>query len=177
LVNLAGLPFTLGFFIKHFLLLAALNNIFLLWYVGVLLILSAVTGLFYSYRLYSSVFFDSKKSDSSQHIATSRDEIKSRLFGATTIAANATIVGLILTGTILSFMYYVVTFYPTLLKEFFDLLNFTKAHFWAFLLDVYAKLLTISLFNFVVAQLVLLIIVIVWRFIILKDAKLVSWLK
>jgi NADH:ubiquinone oxidoreductase subunit 5 (subunit L)/multisubunit Na+/H+ antiporter MnhA subunit len=132
LANLAGLPFTLGFFIKHFLIISALNNNFLFYYVGVFLVLSAFTGLFYSYRLYSNVFFDSKKSDSSQYISTSRIEIKSWLFSSTTVSANFAIIGLILCGTLFSFThFYLLVKLSYLLFLYLILLSF---NFWCCLL-------------------------------------------
>lgn len=64
LANLAGLPLTLGFFIKHTIFVSALTNNYL-YVISILLlinlIVAALTGLFYSYRLFYNIFFDFKK--------------------------------------------------------------------------------------------------------------------
>ncbi len=61
LFNLAGLPFSLGFFIKHLLFLGSNNNIFLYYFVIFNVLIGAIAGLFYSHRLFYYVFFDFKK--------------------------------------------------------------------------------------------------------------------
>lgn len=62
LINLGGLPLTLGFYSKHLLLLSLNNNYFMYYLVLVNCILAALTGLYYSSKLYYYVFFDFKKS-------------------------------------------------------------------------------------------------------------------
>ena len=64
LINLAGLPFTLGFFIKHLLFVAIDVNFFLYYFILINLILAALTGLFYCSKLFFFVFFDFKKNKS-----------------------------------------------------------------------------------------------------------------
>jgi NADH:ubiquinone oxidoreductase subunit 5 (subunit L)/multisubunit Na+/H+ antiporter MnhA subunit len=61
LLNLSGLPFSLGFFIKHFLFVALNSSSSLFYFIFVNCIFGAITGLFYSFRLYYNIFFDYKK--------------------------------------------------------------------------------------------------------------------
>ena len=61
LVNLCGLPFSVGFLIKHILLIGLYNYIFFYYCVLFFSIVGAIFGLFYSYRIYFNVFFDLKK--------------------------------------------------------------------------------------------------------------------
>jgi NADH:ubiquinone oxidoreductase subunit 5 (subunit L)/multisubunit Na+/H+ antiporter MnhA subunit len=61
LFNLAGLPFSCGFFIKHLLFTSLSNSIFLYYIILTLCILASLAGLFYSYRIIFYVFFDFKK--------------------------------------------------------------------------------------------------------------------
>ena len=50
-INLAGLPFTFGFFIKHLLLLSLDKYIYLYYFVMFNCLIGAFSGLFYSFRL------------------------------------------------------------------------------------------------------------------------------
>jgi NADH:ubiquinone oxidoreductase subunit 5 (subunit L)/multisubunit Na+/H+ antiporter MnhA subunit len=61
LFNLAGLPFGLGFYIKHLLFITINNNSIIYYIVFFNCLIGAFTGLFYSYRLFYNVFFDFKK--------------------------------------------------------------------------------------------------------------------
>lgn len=61
--NLAGLPFTFGFFVKHLLFLNLVEHIYLYYYIMFNLFFGAITGLYYSYNILYSIFFDFKKGD------------------------------------------------------------------------------------------------------------------
>lgn len=61
-LNLAGIPFTFGFFIKHLILSTSDFNCFYINYIiYVNLIGGAITGLFYCSKIFFNVFFDFKK--------------------------------------------------------------------------------------------------------------------
>jgi NADH:ubiquinone oxidoreductase subunit 5 (subunit L)/multisubunit Na+/H+ antiporter MnhA subunit len=61
LINLSGLPFTLGFYIKHLLFVGLTGNTLIYYFILTNCLFGAFTGLFYSYRLFYNVFFDYKK--------------------------------------------------------------------------------------------------------------------
>ncbi len=61
LINLCGLPFSLGFYIKHLLFVALDSYSFFFYFVFINVFFAALTGLFYSSRIYFNVFFDFKK--------------------------------------------------------------------------------------------------------------------
>jgi len=65
LLNLAGAPFTFGFFIKHLLLLSLHNHIYIYYFVLFNSSIGAFAGLFYSYRIIFYTFCDFKKGDKS----------------------------------------------------------------------------------------------------------------
>ena len=109
LVNLCGLPFSIGFLIKHILLLSLHTNIFLYYLVLFFCIVGAIFGLFYSYRVYFNVFFDFKKGKKSVYQHLNKLPLSSLYYSNTSIASNFSIFGLFIVSYIISyvlFMYF-----------------------------------------------------------------------
>lgn len=102
LINLSGLPLTFGFFIKHLLFVGLRINIVLYYFVLINCIFGALTGLFYGYRLFYSVFFDFKKSRKSIYTAANKIVLKSKYYTNTTKAATLSIIGLVLVSYYIS---------------------------------------------------------------------------
>lgn len=109
LFNLAGLPFSFGFYIKHFLFTSLSNNIFLFYFILILCILAAVTGLFYSYRIVYYVFFDVKKGKKALYLTANRNLLKSVYYTNTTLASNFSILSLVVVAYV--FITYFFTVY------------------------------------------------------------------
>jgi len=63
LLNLSGAPFTLGFFMKHFFLVSVIENFYRKIFSVIFVLLGALAGLIYCYRIFYSVFLDYKKAD------------------------------------------------------------------------------------------------------------------
>lgn len=107
-LNLAGIPFTFGFLIKHLLIVAfdfKYSYIYIFVYLN--LIFAALTGLFYCSKIFFNVFFDLKRSKKGIYIANQNLPINSRdifLFSNTTLISNFSIFMLV-------FVAYVVIFY------------------------------------------------------------------
>jgi len=95
LINLSGLPLTYGFFIKHLLFVGLKLNILVYYFILINCLFGALTGIFYSYRLFYSVFFDAKKARKSIYIHANRSILKSIHYTNTTQAATLAIVGLL----------------------------------------------------------------------------------
>lgn len=108
LINLSGLPFTFGFYIKH-LLFVGLDSNFVLYYVVLVnCLLGALTGLFYSYRLYYNVFFDCKKAKKKQYFSVIGNILNSKYYSNGTIGANIAIISLILVAyTVSLYLFYI----------------------------------------------------------------------
>jgi len=103
LINLSGLPFTIGFYIKHLLLIGVYLNNFLLYFIFINILGGAIFGLIYSYRLFYYVFFDFRKSKKIIYNQANREILKSHSFYSnTSLASNFAIFGLILTSYIVS---------------------------------------------------------------------------
>lgn len=103
LINLGGLPFTFGFYIKH-LLLINLNSYTTLYYI--ILVIStfaAFTGLFYSLRVFYYVFFDLKKAKKQLYLHLNLSNLKSKFYSNTSLASNIAITFIILVSYIICF--------------------------------------------------------------------------
>jgi len=104
MINLSGLPLTLGFYIKH-LLFIGLNESYIIYYlIFSSLILGAIAGVFYSYRLFYSIFFDIKKGKKIIYMQSNRKILNSKFYSNTSLASNISI-------SILVFVSYIITIY------------------------------------------------------------------
>jgi NADH:ubiquinone oxidoreductase subunit 5 (subunit L)/multisubunit Na+/H+ antiporter MnhA subunit len=122
-MNLSGLPFTLGFYIKH-ILLAYLSKDSYIYYIMLGFVLGgAISGLIYSYRLYYYVFFDLKKGKKYIYSHTNRQDLKSLLYSNTTLASNCAISGLIIIGYCISTYVYIVIFSKFSISESLDIVS------------------------------------------------------
>jgi NADH:ubiquinone oxidoreductase subunit 5 (subunit L)/multisubunit Na+/H+ antiporter MnhA subunit len=112
LINLGGLPFSFGFFIKHYTLLTVFdfNNLF----IKANLLIGMFSGLVYSYRLYYYVFFDIKKAKKTIYHTAAKNNLKSELYSNTTLASSIAITTLlIISCTIITYMYLSYFVYTT----------------------------------------------------------------
>lgn len=103
LMNLAGLPFTFGYFIKHLLFVGLLGNMFVYFFVWSFLFIGAIIGLFYSFRLYYYTFFDIKKGKKPHYLATNRNVLNSKYYSNSSIAGNLAISILFILAYIINF--------------------------------------------------------------------------
>jgi len=102
LINLSGLPFTLGFYIKHLLFVGLNSNMFFYYFVLVNCLFGAFTGLFYSYRLFFNVFFDFKKAKKKLYLQSLEKNLNSKFYSNTTVMGNLAIISLLITSYIVS---------------------------------------------------------------------------
>lgn len=105
LFNLSGLPFTLGFYIKHLLLISLNYNYFIYYFVLINCLFGAITGLFYSSRLFFYVFFDFKKSKKNLYLYYSANELKSSFYSNTSLASNISISFIFFTSYLMGFFF------------------------------------------------------------------------
>jgi NADH-quinone oxidoreductase subunit L len=88
LINLSGLPLTFGFFIKHLLFVGLRSDSLFYYLISVNCIFGALTGLFYSSRLFYSVYFDFKKARKSIYSSANRNTLASKNYSNTVKAAT-----------------------------------------------------------------------------------------
>jgi NADH:ubiquinone oxidoreductase subunit 5 (subunit L)/multisubunit Na+/H+ antiporter MnhA subunit len=122
-MNLAGLPFTLGFYIKHVLLAFMFKDTIFYYLVIGFIVIAALAGLVYSFRLYYYVFFDIKKGRKFVYSHSNRNDIKSIFYANTTIASNIAIFSLICAGyTLCTYLYFLI-FTKVSISEAFDVIS------------------------------------------------------
>ena len=157
LINLSGLPLTFGFFIKHLLFVGLQLNLTAYYLILTNCVFGALTGLFYGYRLFYSVFFDFKKSRKSLYVAANKVVLKSKYYTNTTKAATLAIIGLVLVS------YYVSIFLLNLFlsKDMFYS-DFSNYYYSILSMDYYWStsnfLLNNSFLNWIVIVLIIMII-------------------
>lgn len=164
LINLSGLPFTLGFYIKH-ILLAYLNKDTYIYALMLGFVLGgALTGLIYSYRLYYYVFFDLKKAKKYVYIHSNRTDLKSIFYSNTTVASNIAISILILLGYLICIFMYVIIFSKISISEAFDIVSIHSSSQYNLLSPTLMFLNFASGLNWVVLQLIVLLSFSIWRY-------------
>lgn len=90
-MNLCGLPFTFGFYIKHLLLIGVSMDFKFVYFIFVNILGGAVSGLIYSFRLFYFVFFDFKKAKKIIYLQSNRIKLNSEFYSNTTLAATISI--------------------------------------------------------------------------------------
>jgi len=111
LINLGGLPFSFGFFIKHYTLVSLfdISNLF----VKINLFIGMFSSLIYSYRLYYYIFFDTKKAKKAIYLTASKLNLKSKFYSNTTLASSIAITSLlIISCVIIMYMYFFFFIHP-----------------------------------------------------------------
>jgi hypothetical protein len=106
LLNLSGLPFFFGFLIKHFLFLSF--DFFFLNFVSFgFIFLAAFCGIFYSFKIFYYVFFDTKKARSSVYFSYTEDATASIKYSSVTIAGSAAILFLAFFASLTVFYFFI----------------------------------------------------------------------
>ena len=162
LLNLAGLPFTLGFFIKHLLFIGININFFFYYFILINLFFAAFTGLFYCSRLFFYVFFDFKKNRNSLYYLYSRKNLNSTFYSNTTFLAIFSILGLFIFAYSFSFYLFYLYFQSFLIYSDFNDSVKTSNFFYLFINNNF-MLFNFSIFNWIVVILMLLLIFLNWR--------------
>lgn len=163
LINLCGLPFTLGFYIKHLLVIGLYLNNFFLLFILVNVLGGAVFGLVYSYRLFYYVFFDFKKSKKAIYIQANRSILKSEFYTNTTLASNIAISFLIITSYIVSIYMFSIFLNSSSLGEGLDIYSIYSSQYTEFSHPLLTTINNIGYFNWLLLIIIIIICVSSWR--------------
>jgi len=123
LLNLAGLPFTFGFFIKHLLLISLDTHIYLYFFVMFHSLVGALSGLFYSYRIINYTFGDFKKGNKVLYLNTNRVNYNSYFYTNSSVAATLSVFFLFVTSYIIT--YFMFRYFMASNYLFSDYMNTT----------------------------------------------------
>lgn len=163
LINLCGLPFTLGFYIKHLLIIGVhMNNVFL-YFVLVNILGGAVFGLIYSYRLFYYVFFDLKKAKKPIYMQSNRNNLKSLYYTNTTLASNIAISFLIIIAYFVSIYMFNIFLNSSSLGEGLNIYSIYSSQYQEFNNPVLTTINNIGYFNWLLIIIIFSIISISWR--------------
>lgn len=102
-LNLAGLPFTFGFFIKHLLLISLDTHIYLYTFVMFNSLIGAFSGLFYSFRIINYTFCDFKKGHKVLYLNLNRVNYNSKLYTNSSLAGTLSIFFLFIFSYIITY--------------------------------------------------------------------------
>jgi NADH-quinone oxidoreductase subunit L len=165
LMNLSGMPFTLGFYIKH-ILVTFLNREFAVFYVMLgFVIAGALTGLIYSFRLYYYVFFDFKKGKKYLYVHSNRKTFKSLFYSNTSLASNIAISGLIVVGYLISIYLYIIIFSKFSISEAFDNVTSKGSSFYNLHWPLVHFLTFVGGLNWFILQIIIILIFSTWRYV------------
>ena len=163
LINLCGLPFTLGYYIKHLLLLGLYMNNFCLYFIIINILGGAVFGLIYSYRLFYYVFFDFKKAKKIIYNIANRSLLKSELYTNTTLASNIAIFALIVVAYFVCIYMFNIFLNSSSLGEGLDIYSINSSQYEEFNNPLLTTVNNIGYFNWLLLIIIMSIFVISWR--------------
>lgn len=165
LINLCGLPFSIGFYIKHLLLLGYNINIYLSYFIQINIFFGAISGLFYSYRLFYNVFFDFKKSKKIIYIQSNRNNLNSYFYSNTSLASNISITILIIVSYLVSLYLFNVFLSFSSLGEGLNIYSLNSSQYEEFNSPLLSTINNIGYFNWFLLLIMILICLFSWRFV------------
>jgi NADH:ubiquinone oxidoreductase subunit 5 (subunit L)/multisubunit Na+/H+ antiporter MnhA subunit len=130
LLNLSGLPFFFGFYIKHTLFIS-FDYFYLKQIVLSFIFISALTGIFYSFKIIFFVFFDNKKARKSIYFDNIKNEKKSIFYTNSSLASNISIFFLIIFAYFISLNYiYIILYKNDTNLDFFSFFGKIQSFFF-----------------------------------------------
>lgn len=163
LINLCGLPFSIGYYIKHLLLIGVYMNNYYLYFIFANILGGAVFGLIYSYRLFYYVFFDFKKAKKIIYNQANRNNLKSELFTNTTLASNISISMLIIVAYVTSIYMFSIFLNSSSLGEGLDIYSIHPSQYEEFNHPMISTINNIGYFNWLILIVILSILLYSWR--------------
>jgi NADH:ubiquinone oxidoreductase subunit 5 (subunit L)/multisubunit Na+/H+ antiporter MnhA subunit len=154
LFNLAGLPFTFGFFIKHLLLISLGSYLYVYYFVVFNCLVGAFAGLFYSYRLMTYTFVDFKKASKVLYLNLNRVNYNSKFYTNSSIAATLSIYFLFIFSYIITYFMFKYLLYSNFL--FSDFMNTTVlVNYYSILYSYNGFLLNFSYINLTAVMIII----------------------
>lgn len=150
-MNLAGLPFTFGFFIKHLLLLSLDTHFYIYLFVIFNSLVGAFSGLFYSFRLINYTFCDFKKGNKNLYLTLNRTNYNSSFYTNSSIAGTFSIFFLFVFSYIIT--YFLVKYFISGNYLFSDYMNTTMlSNYYSIVSSYNGYLLNFSFINLTVVS-------------------------
>lgn len=163
LINLCGLPFSIGYYIKHLLLIGVYMNNYYLYFVFANILGGAVFGLIYSYRLFYYVFFDFKKAKKIIYNQSNRNNLNSIYYTNTTLASNISISILIIVAYVTSIYMFNIFLNTSSLGEGLDIYSIHPSQYEEFNHPVLTTINNIGYFNWLIVIVLISVFIYSWR--------------
>lgn len=165
LINLSGLPFTLGFYIKHLLLLGNNNDVAYTFFILINLLGGAIFGIIYSFRFFYYIFFDFKKSKKIIYNDANKKNLVSQYYTNSSLSSNFIISIFIIVSYIVIIYLFFIFLNKNSLGEGFVVhsVNSSKYEEFIYLLPTFAD--NIGYFNWFLIILISILIFVNWRII------------
>ena len=163
LINLCGLPFSIGYYIKHLLLIGVHMNTFMLNFILLNILGGAIFGLIYSYRLFYFVFFDFKKAKKAIYNQSNRSNLFSEHYTNSTLASNISITCLIISSYIISIYMFHIFLNPSSYGEGLDIYSVRPSQYSEFKHPLLTTINNIGYFNWLLLVVIFSIIFFSWR--------------
>ena len=162
LINLAGLPFSLGFYIKHLLFLSLNFNVYFYYIILLNCLGGALSGLFYCSRLIINIFFDFKKSKVNLYFNYNRKNLNSFFYSNTSLISNFAIFSLFFWSYLFGF--YFLHLYLSKIMNYSDTVSFllTNNHYFIYIHNS-SILFNVSLINWIIILVFSSIVFSSWR--------------
>ena len=165
LINLCGLPFSIGFYIKHLLVLGFNINNFFMYFILINILFGAISGLFYSYRLFYNVFFDFKKSKKIIYNQSNRINLNSFFYSNSSLSSNISIFLLISISYIISLNMFNIFLNSSSLGDGLDIYSLNSSQYEEFNNPILTTINNIGYFNWFLLIVIIIIIFSSWRFV------------
>lgn len=163
LINLCGLPFTIGFYIKHLLLIGIYMDFKLLYFILLNILGGAIAGLIYSFRLFYFVFFDFKKAKKIIYMQANRKNLSSIFYTNTTLASNIAIFSIIVVAYIVCIYMFGIFLNSSSLGEGLDIYSINSSQYEEFNNPILTLINNISYFNWVLIIIIISLLSFSWR--------------
>jgi len=144
---LSGLPFTIGFYIKHLILIGAGLDLQLLNFILINILGGAVFGIIYSYKFFYYVFFDIKKAKKIIYTQANRSNLQSYYYSNTSLAATIAISSLIIISYAISLYLLNMFLNHTSIGEGLDIYSIHNTLYYEFNIPTNSLLNNIGYFN------------------------------
>jgi len=163
LINLCGLPFTIGFYIKHLLLIGVYMDFKLLYFILLNILGGAVAGLIYSFRLFYFVFFDFKKAKKIIYTQASNKNLNSVFYTNTTLASNVSIFSLIVVAYCVCIYMFGIFLNSSSLGEGLDIYSIHSSQYDEFNHPILSLINNIGYFNWLLIIIIMCLALFPWR--------------
>lgn len=163
LINLCGLPFTIGFYIKHLLLIGVYMDFKFLYFILVNILGGAIAGLIYSFRLFYFVFFDFKKAKKIIYLQANRNNLNSVFYTNTTLASNIAIFSIIIVAYVVCIYMFGIFLNNSSLGEGLDIYSVNSSQYEEFNHPILTLINNIGYFNWILIIIIVSLLSFSWR--------------